>query len=69
MVKGSVKLNKKELIKEDILYRPYKIAKECAFKFYHGSDAHARKEFEGAVKTFEYAAEIIGLSEDDKFII
>lgn len=54
---------------EDIIYRPYKIAKECGCKFYHGSDAHARKEFEGAVKTFEYAAEIIGLTEDDKFII
>ena len=48
--------------------RPYRIAKECGCKFYHGSDAHKPKEFE-KIKYFDRAAKLLGLTESDKFYI
>lgn len=55
---------------EDIktVLRPFRIAKECGCKFYHGSDAHNPREFE-AIKCFERASDMLGLTEDDKFHI
>jgi histidinol phosphatase-like PHP family hydrolase len=54
--------------REDIL-RIFKAAKECGCKFYLGSDAHHPANFENAPKFFERAIELLGLTEDDKFII
>lgn len=54
--------------KETIL-RPYRIAKRCGCKFYCGSDAHTPSEFEGYKEIMERAVDLLGLTEDDKFII
>ena len=54
---------------EDVVLRPYKIAKECGCKFYFGSDAHHPGDFKHAKERFEKAAMLLGLTEDDKFII
>ena len=48
---------------------PYRIAKECGCKFYCGSDAHAVEHFSCAKSRFERAVDLLGLTEDDKFII
>lgn len=53
----------------EIFLRPFKIAKACSCKFYLGSDAHARKEFDGTKDVFARAIDLIGLSENDKFVI
>jgi len=53
----------------DIIYRPYKVAKECGCKFYFGSDAHKPEELDIAKNIFEKAVDVLGLTEDDKFII
>lgn len=53
----------------DIVLRPYRIAKECGCKFYLGSDAHRPSEFENAKVIFEKAVDVLGLTEDDKFVI
>ena len=47
--------------------RMFRIAKECRCKFYFGSDAHHPKDFLHAREIFERAADILGLSEEDKF--
>ena len=54
---------------EDIILRFFKIAKECGCKFYLGSDAHTREQFEGVEKIFKKAIDKLGLTEDDKFLI
>lgn len=53
----------------ETVLRIYKIAKECGCKFYLGSDAHHPKDFEHTKKVFERAVGLLGLTEDDKFII
>ena len=53
----------------DVLFKPYRIAKECGCKFYLGSDAHKNKELDKGVAVFERAVDILGLTEDDKFRI
>ncbi len=45
----------------------FRIAKKCGCKFYFGSDAHKPFEFEGSKDAFEYAVDLLGLTEDDKF--
>jgi histidinol phosphatase-like PHP family hydrolase len=54
--------------REDIL-RIFKAAKNCGCKFYLGSDAHHPGSFENASTFFEAAIELLGLTENDKFII
>jgi len=54
--------------REDIL-RIFTAAKNCGCKFYLGSDAHHPKNFDEAPIFFEKAIELLGLTEDDKFII
>ena len=49
--------------------RPYIIAKDCGCKFYLGSDAHTPRGLEGQRKRAERYVEVLGLTEDDKFII
>lgn len=48
--------------------RPLYIAKECGCKFYYGSDAHKGREF-AVISHFDRVAELLGLTEDDKFVI
>lgn len=52
----------------DTVLHPFRIAKECGCKFYYGSDAHKPRDFDG-YKYFDRAADILSLTEDDKFII
>lgn len=52
----------------ETILRPYKVAKRCGCKFYCGSDAHSPLKFETVVRLFEKAVDMIGLTEDDKFI-
>lgn len=49
--------------------RMFRIAKECGCKFYFGSDAHHPKDLLTVRAVFERAADILGLTEDDKFQI
>ncbi|MBR5308266.1 MAG: PHP domain-containing protein [Clostridia bacterium] len=54
---------------KDMALLPYRIAKECGCKFYCGSDAHEEEHFFYAKPRLENAAELLGLTEDDKFVI
>ena len=49
--------------------RIYKIAKACKCKFYLGSDAHHLDKFDIMMPVFDRAVNLLGLSEDDKFIL
>lgn len=49
--------------------RPYRIAKDVGCKFYMGSDAHHPKGLDEAKMYFERAIDLLGLTEDDKFIL
>lgn len=53
----------------ETVLRPYRIAKEVGCKFYMGSDAHHPKQLDEAKRYFERAIDLIGLTEDDKFIL
>ena len=52
----------------DVVVRPYRIAKECGCKFYLGTDAHKPREF-AAYQGLLRAVELLGLTEDDKFVL
>lgn len=52
-----------------VVLRPYKIAKSAGCKFYLGSDAHHPAGLISAPAIFERAIDLLGLTEDDKFII
>ena len=58
----------KHALKYETVMRMFRIAKECGCKFYLGSDSHNPNEFDGAVERAKLAADILGLTEDDKFI-
>lgn len=53
----------------DIVLRPYRIAKSVGCKFYLGSDAHHPAGLLAAPAIFERAIDLLGLTEDDKFVI
>ena len=53
----------------DVVLRPYRIAKRCGCKFYLGSDAHHPSSLERAKERFEKAIDLLGLEENDKFVI
>ena len=53
----------------DVVLRPYRIAKECGCKFYLGSDAHHPDGLDSAKEKFERAVDLLGLTEEDKFVI
>ncbi len=57
-----------EAIRESCL-RPYRIAREQGCKFYVGSDSHHPDGFVGVCDKFRLAAEILGLTEDDQFVL
>jgi len=54
---------------EEIMFRPYRIAKQCGCRFYCGSDAHHPEELEKSRLRFESYINKLGLEESDKFII
>ena len=51
------------------IYRMFRIAKECGCKFYLGSDAHSIVDFASVDAAFARAIDILGLTEDDKFVL
>lgn len=53
----------------ETVMRIYKVAKACGCKFYFGSDAHHPQTFEVSKANFEKAVRLLGLTEEDKFII
>lgn len=52
---------------EEIVLRPFSVAKACGCKFYCGSDSHEPAELMGAVDLFERAVTLLELTEEDKF--
>ena len=54
---------------EDVVLRPFRIAKSCGCKFYCGSDAHHPASFADCRAIFERAIDRLGLRESDKFHI
>ena len=54
---------------EDVVLRPFRIAKSCGCKFYCGSDAHHPASFADCRAIFERAIDRLGLQESDKFHI
>ena len=52
----------------ETVLRPFVIAKRCGCKFYCGSDAHAPEDFTHAIQRFERAVDLLGLTEEDKFL-
>ena len=57
------------VLKCDVVYKMFKLAKEQGCKFYLGSDAHHPKEHTDSLPFFEKAIEKLGLTEEDKFHI
>ena len=51
------------------IYRMFHIAKGCGCKFYLGSDAHERVAFDNVDVAFARAIDILGLEEEDKFLL
>ena len=54
--------------KGESVMRIFRAAKACGCKFYCGSDAHHPSGFEGYISVMEKAVDMLGLTEDDKFI-
>ena len=54
---------------EEIVMRPFKIAKYQGCKFYLGSDAHTTAALDAAVGRFDWAVSYLDLKETDKFHI
>ena len=48
---------------------PYRIAKACGCKFYCASDAHVERHFNNVKSTLEKTVDLLGLTEEDKFIV
>lgn len=64
---NSYDFRRKEHIELPYVRRIFDIAKDCGCKFYLASDAHTPKDLEIAKGIFEYAVDLLGLTEDDKF--
>lgn len=66
-----IELNTKTIFtsseEQEILLRPYFIAKDCGCKFYLGSDSHKTEALEGAVDNFRRIIYLLDLKEEDKF--
>lgn len=62
---GDMSFDKSE---EQIVLRPFRIAKECGCKFYLGSDSHHPEDLAEANKIFKRAIKLLHLVEADKFI-
>lgn len=55
------------MTKSETIFDMFKVAKSCGCKFYLGSDSHSPRGFVDTTKCFEYAIDMLGLTEDDKF--
>ena len=53
----------------ETVLRIYRIAKECGCKFYFGSDAHHPAGLENTKERYERIVDMLGLTEDDKFVL
>ena len=53
----------------DTVLRIYRIAKRCGCKFFCGSDAHKAESLDVVLPYMRRGAELLELTEDDKFII
>jgi len=54
---------------QEIMLRPYLLAKDCGCKFYLGSDAHNTDDLNRVMKKFHWYVEALELKESDKFSI
>lgn len=54
---------------KDAILAPYFFAKEVGCKFYLGSDIHSPRRIGQVMDRFNMAVDLLGLTEDDKFII
>ena len=50
----------------ELVLKMFRIAKECGCKFYLGSDAHHPVIFEKCIEVFQWAIDVLGLTEEDK---
>jgi hypothetical protein len=68
-----IELNQDDILRmmkaTDEVCRMFRIAKGMGCKFYMGSDSHHPKSLLLAKERFEYAVDILGLCESDKFVI
>ena len=53
-------------IENEVLMRPYRIAKALGCKFYIGGDEHIPENFTGQKAKFEHLVDVLGLEESDK---
>ena len=69
-----IELNYDDMLKGQIpgkgesVMRIFRVAKQCGCKFYCGSDAHHPRGFEHYLEVMEKAVDMLGLTEEDKFI-
>ena len=54
---------------DEVILRPYRIAKECGCRFFFGSDAHSPEGFSGMRKAAERIIDLLELTEDDKYYL
>lgn len=54
---------------KDLVLAPYRVARDCGCRFYCGSDAHHPNKLETAGSAFRRAIDLLGLAEEDKFLI
>ena len=68
-----VELNGSDLVyedcEEDVLLRPYRIAKEEGCKFYCGSDSHHPSDFAPLRARYKRVIGALGLTEEDKYFV
>lgn len=68
-----IELNQSDIgkmkIEPEIVGRMFRIAKQQGCKFYMGSDAHHPNGLDSAKSAFEFAVDLLGLEESDKFHI
>ena len=53
---------------QESVMRMFHIAKECGCKFYLGSDSHEPEELDTAMENFQWAVDMLELTEEDKFV-
>ncbi len=54
---------------DEVILRPYRIAKECGCRFFFGSDAHSPEGFSGMRRAAERIIDLLELTEDDKYYL
>ncbi len=68
-----IELNQSDIrkmkLEPEIVGRMFRVARQQGCKFYLGSDAHHPNSLDSAKENFEYAVDLLGLEESDKFHI